>query len=143
MTRATFGDDLALLNACLNASCAILLVCGRVAIARKKPLVHRAFMLSAFATSCIFLTSYLTRMALTGTHYDHHTGWLHPAYLIVLASHVVLAMTVVPMVLVALRFAFRGAFDRHVKVTRVLFPVWLYVSITGVIVYVVLYRVPV
>lgn len=142
MTRETFGDGLALLNACLNASCAVLLLFGRRAIARKNTALHKRIMLSAFAVSALFLTSYLTRIALTGTHHDPHQGALHYGYLVMLASHVILAMTIVPMVLMALRYAFRGAFGQHVKVTRILYPVWLYVSVTGVLVYVVLYRIP-
>jgi uncharacterized membrane protein YozB (DUF420 family) len=142
VTRGELGDTLALVNATLNATCAVLLVCGRVAIARKKRAGHRAFMGSAFVASSLFLTSYLTRVALTGTHADPHHGWLHGAYLAVLGTHMILAMAVVPMVLTVLTFAVRERFDRHRALARWTFPIWLYVSVTGVVVYVVLYRVP-
>lgn len=142
MTRPELGDSLALVNAALNATCAVLLVCGRVAIARKQRDTHRALMVSAFVTSSIFLTSYLTRVALTGTHADPHHGWLHVAYLAVLGTHMILAMVVVPMVLTALFYAVRKRFEKHRALARWTFPIWLYVSVTGVVVYVVLYRVP-
>jgi putative membrane protein len=130
-------------NATLNATCAVLLVCGRIAIARKRPQTHRALMVAAFATSTVFLTSYLTRVALTGTHADPHHGLFHAAYLTVLGTHMVLAMAVVPMVLRVLYLATKKRFERHRALARWTFPIWLYVSVTGVAVYVMLYRVPV
>ncbi len=142
MTRPELGDTLALVNAVLNATCAVLLVCGRVAIARKRRDTHRALMVSAFVTSSVFLTSYLTRVALTGTHADPHHGWLHITYLAVLVTHMILAMTVVPMVLTVLFYALRKRFEKHRALARWTFPIWLYVSVTGVVVYVMLYRVP-
>ena len=143
MTRVEVGDALALLNATLNATCAVLLVCGRVAIARKRTQTHRAIMLSAFVVSSVFLTSYLTRVALTGTHADPHHGLFHAAYLTVLVTHMILAISVVPMVLTALYLAWKKRFERHKALARWTFPIWLYVSVTGVAVYVMLYRVPV
>lgn len=143
MTRPELGDDLAALNATLNAACAVLLVAGRIAIARRQRAVHRALMISAFCTSAVFLTSYLTRIWLTGTHRDPHHGWLHAAYLTVLATHVSLAIAVVPLALTVLTLGLRGRFARHRAIARWTFPVWLYVSVTGVVVYIVLYRVPV
>jgi putative membrane protein len=143
MDHAALGDTLALCNATLNGTAAVLLVGGRVAVARRKTKVHRTFMLSAFAVSTAFLVSYLTRVALTGTHADPHHGWLHATYLAILASHVMLAMLVVPLVLTTLYFAYRRRFRQHRAVARWTFPIWLYVSVTGVVVYVVLYRVPV
>jgi putative membrane protein len=142
MTRPELGDALAALDALLNATCAVLLVAGRLAIARRRARTHRALMVSAFAVSALFLTSYLTRVALTGTHVDPHHGWLHAAYLAILGTHMTLAMAVVPMVLTVLVFAYKGRFVRHRALARWTFPVWLYVSVTGVVVYVVLYRVP-
>ena len=142
MTHAELGDSLAALNAVLNGTAAVLLVSGRLAIARKATRTHRALMLSAFAVSAVFLCSYLTRVALTGTHLDPHHGWLHAAYIAILGSHMILAMTVVPLVITALVFAFRKRFARHRAIARWTFPIWLYVSVTGVVVYVVLYRVP-
>jgi putative membrane protein len=142
MTRPELGESLAAVNATLNATCAVLLVAGRFAIARRKTQTHRALMVSAFVVSTVFLTSYLTRVALTGTHADPHRGWLHWAYLSVLVSHMILAITVVPMVLTALTFALRKRFASHRAIARWTFPIWLYVSVTGVLVYVVLYQVP-
>jgi putative membrane protein len=143
VTHAELGDSLAALNAVLNGTAAVLLVSGRVAIARKATRTHRALMLSAFAVSAVFLCSYLTRVALTGTHLDPHHGWLHAAYIAILGTHMILAMCVVPLVITALVFAFRKRFARHRAIARWTFPIWLYVSVTGVVVYVVLYRVPV
>lgn len=142
MTRESLGDTLALVNACLNATSAVLLVLGRVAIARRARARHRALMVSAFAVSALFLASYLARVALTGTHKDPHTGAVHAIYLAVLVSHMLLAMLVVPLVLRTLFLAHRQRHDDHRRVARWTFPVWLYVSVTGVVVYVLLYAVP-
>jgi uncharacterized membrane protein YozB (DUF420 family) len=143
MTREEIGATLALANAIFNGTSAALIVAGRIAIAQKKPSVHRALMIGAFVTSCVFLTSYLTRVALTQTHADPHTGWIHVTYLIVLVTHMILAIAVVPLVLRTLWLAHKKRFDQHRKIARVTFPVWLYVSVTGVVVYVMLYVVPV
>jgi putative membrane protein len=143
MTHAEIGEHLALLNAILNGTSAILLICGRVAIANKRTALHRGLMLTAFATSTLFLTSYLTRVALTGTHVDPHHGVLHVAYLTILITHMILAVTVVPLVLMALWAAWKARFEKHRKIARVTFPIWLYVSVTGVVVYVMLYQIPV
>lgn len=142
MTRESLGEALAMVNAILNGTSALLLVAGRFAVWKKKVYLHRGLMLSAFATSSIFLASYLTRVALTGTHRDPHTGAFHAAYLAILFSHMTLAMVVVPLVLVSLAYGLKGRFDRHRKVARFTFPVWLYVSVTGVAVYVMLYAIP-
>jgi uncharacterized membrane protein YozB (DUF420 family) len=142
MTRADLGDTLALVNALLNGTSAVCILAGRVAIALRKRRVHRGLMLGAFAASCVFLASYLTRVALTGTHVDPHRGWVHYTYLAVLFSHMTLAVAVVPLVMRTLWLAHKARFDRHRRIARVTFPVWLYVSVTGVVVYVMLYVVP-
>lgn len=135
------GVDLRFLpavNACLNGTAAALLVAGWVAIRRKNMRAHRAFMVSAFAASALFLVSYLTYHFVHGdTRYAGH-GPMKVAYLLLLASHVLLSMPVVPMALVAFYFAFRKQFDRHRRVTRWLAPIWLYVSVTGVLVFAML-----
>lgn len=142
MTGAELGDSLAFVNALLNGTAAVCLVFGRVAIAKKKVMTHRAAMLTALFVSAAFLVSYLTRVALTGTHKDPHTGPFHLAYLVVLSTHMLLAMAVVPLVLSAVWLALKKRFASHQKVARVTFPIWLYVSVTGVAVYVMLYVVP-
>jgi putative membrane protein len=143
MTHEALGDHLALANAVLNGTSALLIVSGRIAIAQGRRRVHRAFMVAAFVTSSIFLLSYLSRVALTGTHVDPHHGILHAAYLAILGSHMLLAMAVVPLVLSTLWLAGKKSFAKHKRVARLTFPIWLYVSVTGVVVYVVLYHVPV
>jgi uncharacterized membrane protein YozB (DUF420 family) len=142
MTRESVGETLALVNAILNGTTALLIVAGRVAIARKNVLTHRTLMITAVITSSVFLTTYLTRVALTGTHVDPHKGIVHIAYYVVLFSHMVLAMATVPLVLRTLWLAYNKRFEQHRRIARVTFPVWLYVSITGVIVYLMLYHLP-
>jgi uncharacterized membrane protein YozB (DUF420 family) len=143
MTREAIGESLALVNAILNGTSALLILSGRIAIARRRPATHRALMMAAFITSSVFLASYLTRVALTGTHVDPHRGWVHALYLTVLVTHMILAIIVVPLVLRTLWLAYKRRFESHKKLARVTFPVWLYVSVTGVVVYVMLYVVPV
>jgi uncharacterized membrane protein YozB (DUF420 family) len=143
MTREAIGESLALVNAILNGTSALLILSGRIAIARRRPATHRALMMAAFITSSVFLASYLTRVALTGTHVDPHRGWVHALYLTVLVTHMILAIIVVPLVLRTLWLAYKRRFESHKKIARVTFPVWLYVSVTGVVVYVMLYVVPV
>jgi putative membrane protein len=122
-------------NALLNATSACLLVAGRVAIARGARRAHAYAMVSAFVASALFFVSYVAY------HYTHGdtrfagTGAIRSVYLLVLASHVLLSMAVVPLALAALYFAFRAAFRTHAKITRVLWPIWLYVSVTGVVIY--------
>lgn len=142
MTTTEWGDTLAGLNATLNGTAAVLLLAGRVAIAKRRTRTHRAIMLSAFAVSSLFLCSYLTRVALTGTHADPHHGFVHYAYIAILGTHMLLAMTVVPLVLVALYNAYKKKFLKHRAVARWTFPIWLYVSVTGVVVYMMLYHLP-
>ena len=142
MTRVQIGEMLAAADAGLNATCAILLVTGRWAIARRRVRNHRALMLGAFGTSCVFLASYAARMAITGAHRDPHRGWLHGAYFALLGSHLLMAMVVVPLAVTTLVLALRGQLRSHRRVAGWAFPVWLYVSVTGVLVYVVLYHVP-
>jgi putative membrane protein len=142
MDTTALGDTLALVNATLNGTAAVLLLSGRVAIARKRTTTHRALMLTAFGVSALFLCSYLTRVALTGTHVDPHHGLVHWAYLAILGTHMILAMAVVPLVLIALYNAYKKRFAKHRAVARWTFPIWLYVSVTGVVVYVMLYHVP-
>ncbi|HVP67277.1 MAG TPA: DUF420 domain-containing protein [Anaeromyxobacteraceae bacterium] len=137
----TLGELLPPVNASLNAASAVLLVAGWRAIRRGRRSLHRALMLSALATSALFLVGYLVRVALTGTHRFPGTGALRAAYLALLGSHTILAAAALPLVLRALWLALRERFDAHRRIARVTLPVWLYVSATGVLVYVVLYHV--
>lgn len=129
---------LPLLNAVLNGTAATLLVAGWVAIKRQRREVHRYFMVSAFVASTLFLVGYLAYHAVHGDTRFGGTGGARAAYLALLASHVLLSMPVVPLALAALWFAWRREFQRHAAVTRWLFPAWLYVSVTGVAVYLLL-----
>jgi putative membrane protein len=128
------------LNAALNLTCFTFLVLGRVAIARGDQALHRRRMLIAFTASAVFLVSYLIRFATTGAHKYPGTGWDKTLYLVILFSHMVLAVVLVPLVVGALRRALRGDFAAHKKLVRFTFPVWMYVSVTGVLVYLMLYH---
>jgi len=129
------------LNAALNATCAVLLVVGWLAIRRRRIAVHRACMLAACVTSALFLCSYVVYHALAGSRPFAGQGWIRAVYFPVLVSHVVLAAVMVPFVLTTVYRALSGRFDRHVPIARRTLPVWLYVSVTGVLVYLLLYHV--
>ncbi len=128
------------LNAALNGASACLLSLGFLCIRRKRVAAHRACMLSAFATSSIFLVSYLTYHYHVGSVPFRGEGWIRPAYFAILISHTVLAAATVPLALITLVRALRGRFDRHARIARWTLPVWLYVSVTGVLVYWMLYH---
>jgi putative membrane protein len=136
----SLADVLPAVNATLNGTCAVLLVAGRVAIAKKRPEVHRRLMVTAFGVSCVFLVSYLVRVALSGTHRYPGAGLAKATYLFVLSTHMLLAIAVVPLVLIALWHGYKRQLEKHRKVARWTFPIWLYVSITGVLVYLMLYQ---
>ena len=131
------------INATLNGCSAVLLVTGRALIARRKMAAHRAVMIAAFVTSSLFLVSYLYY------HWPHHggivyfhgTGWLRTLYFTILISHTILAVIIVPMVLITLSRGLRGRFAQHRAIARWTFPIWLYVSVTGVIVYFMLFQI--
>jgi uncharacterized membrane protein YozB (DUF420 family) len=128
------------LNACLNLTCFVFLVGGRMAIARGDEVLHRKRMLSAFTASSVFLVSYLIRFATTGAHKYPGDGWDKTFYLGILFSHMILAVVLVPLVITALRRALKGNFAAHKKIVKLTWPVWMYVSVTGVIVYLMLYH---
>jgi len=130
------------LNAMLNATSGLLIVCGFVLIRRKHIRAHRACMIGAVISSSLFLISYLVYHVGFGRGVTRFsgTGWVRTFYLTVLISHTILAATIVPFVVVTLRRALKDQFLRHRAVARWTFPMWLYVSITGVIVYVMLYH---
>jgi putative membrane protein len=139
----TLADALPPVNAGLNALAALLLTAGFFAIRARRRGLHRALMLSAFGASTLFLVSYVVRFSLTGTTPFPGTGAAKTAYLVVLVSHMVLAIAVVPLALRTLWLsAVRGRFDAHKRIARVTFPIWMYVSVTGVVVYFMLYHWP-
>ena len=133
-------SDLPALNAFLNASAAILLVIGYSLIRAGQIRQHRAVMIAACVVSTMFLTSYLIYHANIGSKPFQGRGPIRIIYFIILLTHVVLAAAVVPLALITLSRGLRARFDRHVAIARWTFPIWLYVSVTGVIVYLMLYR---
>lgn len=130
----------AALNASLNALSAILLAAGYAAIRSGKRDVHKAFMISAFAVSTVFLGSYLVYHYRVGHVVFQGQGWIRPIYFALLFSHTVLAVVIVPMILVTLRRAWLERFDKHRLIARWTLPLWFYVSVTGVIVYLMVYQ---
>lgn len=126
-------------NAALNSASALLLVAGYLFIRNKKITAHKLCMLSAFTTSALFLISYLTYHFQVGSVPFKGGGWMRTLYFTVLVSHTILAVVIVPLVLMTLSRALRGSFERHKRVARWTLPLWLYVSITGVLVYWMLY----
>jgi putative membrane protein len=128
------------INAALNLTCFVYLILGRVAIARGDRELHRKRMLVAFTASTVFLVSYLIRFATTGAHKYPGDGWDRIFYLGMLISHMILAVVLVPLVIRALRFALKGKFADHLRVVRFAWPIWMYVSVTGVLVYLMLYH---
>lgn len=127
-------------NATLNAIAGVLLVCGFVMIKRGRIQTHRRFMLSAFATSALFLVSYVIYHANVGSKPFGGQGAIRYVYFAILFTHVVLAAVILPMALITLTHGLRARFDRHVPIARWTLPIWLYVSVTGVIVYLMLYQ---
>jgi len=128
------------INAALNLTCFVFLVLGRVAIARGDVAAHRKRMLAAFTASSVFLVSYLIRFATTGAHKYPGGGWDRTFYLAMLLSHMALAVALVPLVVGALRRALRGDFVAHKRLVKFTWPIWMYVSVTGVLVYLMLYH---
>lgn len=141
MSAEAIGAILAPLNATLNFASAVLLVLGYRSIRRHQVHRHRAFMLAAVAASALFLVSYITRFSLTGAHSFAGTGLTRTFYLTLLLSHMVLAVLIVPVVLRLLYLVRRRRFGTHARLARWTFPAWMYVSVTGIIVYLMLYHV--
>jgi uncharacterized membrane protein YozB (DUF420 family) len=131
--------DLPTLNATLNAISASLLAAGYVMIRRGRIAAHRALMISAFITSGLFLVSYSIYHAQAGSRPFDGQGWIRPLYFAILFSHIVLAAAVLPLAIVTLVRALRSRYASHARLARRTFPIWIYVSITGVVVYLMLY----
>ncbi len=128
------------INATLNGASAVLIVAGRAFIRKGRLAVHRAFMIAAVVTSSLFLASYLYYHAHVGSVRFQGQGFVRPVYFTILTTHTILAAVIVPLVIISLNRALRQRFDRHRAIARWTFPIWLYVSVTGVVIYVMLYH---
>jgi len=127
-------------NATLNATCAVLLLYGYSLIRRGRKAEHKRMMISAFIVSIVFLISYLVYHSQVGSVRYPHEGVLRQIYLTILLTHTVLAATVPVLAIITLRRGLKAKFDRHRAIARWTLPIWLYVSVTGVIVYLMLYQ---
>ena len=134
--------DLPPVNASLNGLSAVFLTAGYIFIRRKNKIAHRNCMIAAFVTSVFFLACYLTYHATvrTVTHF-REPEWFRPIYLVILGTHTVLAGIIVPLILITLWLAKKERFDAHRKIARWTWPLWMYVSVTGVLVYLLLYQI--
>ena len=132
--------DLPAVNATLNGTTAVLLSLGYAMVRRRKILLHKTFMLSAFGVSTLFLASYLWYHAHAGLRRFEGRAWIRPVYFAILISHTVLAAVVVPLALTTVYFGLRSRHPAHQRIARWTLPIWLYVSLTGVVVYLLLYR---
>jgi putative membrane protein len=141
MDLTRVGDLMAMVNAALNTTSALALFAGYRFIRQRSLHAHRRAMVVAVTTSAIFLVFYLTRVALTGTHEIDAEGFHKAIYLSILFSHMGLAVLVVPLVLRLLYLTRRRRFSAHAKLARWTFPIWTYVSVTGIVVYLLLYQV--
>ena len=134
-------SDLPAINACLNSLSTIFLTLGFIFIRQKKIEAHRNCMIAAFCTSTLFLVSYLTYHHYAGRTEFKDPQWFRPIYLAILATHTVLAMAIVPLVLMTLNRSFKARYELHKKIARWTWPIWMYVSVTGVLIYFLLYQI--
>jgi len=131
------------INASLNATAGVFLILGGIAIKNKDRLRHRVMMFGAFISSALFLGAYLFyHLTSRGISHYQGRGILRFVYFSILGTHTILAMVIVPFIIMAIRHALKGEFQKHTRITRWLYPVWLYVSVTGVLVYLLLYIFP-
>jgi putative membrane protein len=133
-------SDLPHLNAFLNSLSAAFLLTGYSRIRKNDRKWHRIFMIAAVSSSILFLASYLIYHAQAGSVRFSGRGWIRPVYFAILISHTILAAAIVPMVVLTLRHAWTSRFERHRRIARWTFPLWVYVSVTGVAVYLMLYH---
>lgn len=136
----SFYDILPTVNAVLNGTAAILLVIGYILIRNRKVDLHRKVMITAFGVSVVFLISYLVYHAHAKIVYFQHTGFIKTVYLSILWTHTPLAAAVPVLAIIALNRALKGRFASHKAIAKWTFPIWMYVSVTGVIVYLMLYH---
>jgi putative membrane protein len=134
-------SDLPAVNACLNGLSAVFLVAGYLQIRRKNQLAHERCMLAAVVTSTLFLICYVVYHANAGRTVFKNPPEFRPYYLALLLSHTILAVVILPLVLVTLTRAFKRRFESHRKIARWTWPIWMYVSVTGVIIYLLLYQI--
>jgi putative membrane protein len=140
-------SDLPALNAILNSICSVLLVMALVYIKRGRRLAHQRCMIAALVTSAIFLASYVTyHVQMKRLHGSAHTRfvdpeWFRPIYLTLLFSHLILAIVILPLIAITVTRAWRERFDKHRQIARWTWPIWMYVSVTGVLIYLLLYQI--
>ena len=134
--------DLPALHASLNGTSGVLPILGYVFFRHEQVNLHKAFMLVALSTSILFLISYLTYHYFTGSKAFLGEGWIRVFYFAILISHIVLAVVIVPLAIITVVRAWKGSFERHRSIARWTLPLWLYVSVTGVIGYLMLYQSP-
>ena len=132
--------DLPALNATLNATSFVLLTAGWFLITSGRRQAHKWCMIAALVMSAAFLTSYVVYHLQVGSVPFQKTGWIRTLYFLVLIPHVILAVAIVPMILITVSRALSNKFDQHKKIAKITLPLWLYVSVTGVIVYLMLYQ---
>ena len=133
-------SDLPTVNATLNTISTVLLTIGFLMIRRRKIIAHRNCMIAAFVVSGLFLTSYLIYHYHAGSTPFEGSGWIRSVYFAVLIPHIILAASILPLALITLYFALRKRFTKHRRIARWTLPIWLYVSVTGIIVYWMLYH---
>lgn len=134
-------SDLPAINATLNATSTIFLTLGYIFIRQKKTIAHRNCMVSAFCTSVVFLTCYLIyHFNVPRTVFDKE-HWFRPFYLVILLTHTVLAVVIVPMILMTFSRALKARYELHKKIARWTWPLWMYVSVTGVLIYFLIYQI--
>ncbi len=134
-------SDLPVVNACLNATSAVFLTCGWVFIKKGNRIAHRNCMIAAFVTSAVFLACYLYYHFHAGRTVFSNPAWFRPIYLAILLTHTVLAVAIVPMILMSFSRALKENFEAHKKIARWTLPLWMYVSVTGVVIYLLLYQI--
>ena len=127
-------------NATLNTISCILLITGYVQIRQRKIKAHKNCMLAAFGVSVLFLISYVIYHVNAGSKEFTKQGWIRPVYFTILISHIILAFVIVPLALRTLYLAWRERFEAHRRIAKITFPIWLYVSVTGVLIYLMLYQ---
>lgn len=133
-------SDLPIVNAILNSSSALALLLGHYFIKRKMVAAHRACMLTVFGLSTLFLASYVVYHFEHGSQPFQGEGWSRPLYFSILSTHTILALTIVPMAIITLTRALKGNYDLHKRIARWTYPVWIYVSVSGVVIYLMLYQ---